>query len=467
MAVIDRFSVAACAFAVASVIGLAAPAIAAPPVAPPKPRQPATSTAVSSPKVPVVQPHFAVVAATIHTLQPGAPPLADGVLVVQAGRIACLGVRTVAAGANHPLQQKVCAIAAGVPVHEVNGGVLVPGLIEALGRLGQVEVEAEDATHDGVAGKESNAAHVQAIDGVQMQSRVMEATRRGGVTTVLARPMGNGLVVGQGVAFRTIGEVVDDALVRNPVSIHVNIGEEAKSGEPLVGARSGQVALLRVLLERAKRIADADMGKKPKDPAEKESLQRLRDDPGLTALARVFSERLPLVAHTHRADDIAALLRLQEASGPPGKPALALVIAGGAEAHVVADRLAAAKVPVILGPVRERPYAFSTKRSTQEAAALLHAAGVTLALATADTFNARHLRWEAGYAVAGGLPWQAALAGVTRNVAQIFGLGAGVGELVEGQVADFAVYSGDPLAMDGRVVFVAVAGLPDAAPVQR
>jgi imidazolonepropionase-like amidohydrolase len=406
-------------------------------------------------------PDFAVTGATIHSLQPDAPVLQGGVIVVQGGKITCLGVLKPLEGATHPLQRKVCTVPAGVVVHGMPGMILIPGLIESLGRLGQVEVDAEEASHDGIAARESNLAHVQAIDGVQVHARAVEAARRGGVTTVVARPMGGALITGQSVAFRTMGDVVDDVLVRNPVAIHVTLGEEAKVDQPLVGARSGQVALLRTLLERARRIADADAGKKPKEVQGKDSLQRLRDDPGLVALAQVLAHKLPLVVHAMRADDISAALRLREQFG------FELVIAGGAEAHVVADRLAAAKVPVLLGPVRQKPYDFSTARATVAAAAILHAAGVTVGLATAETHGARNLRWEAGFAVAAGLPWDVALAGVTRTVAEILHLGPGIGQLREGTLADFAVYDGDPLGLQGHVRFVSAGGVADPAPVQR
>ncbi len=398
---------------------------------------------------------FAITGARIHTLQPGAAPIEDGILIVAQGRIACLGSKSGTIGATH-----TCAIPPQATVYPFPGGVVIPGLIESLGRLGQIEIDAEEASQDGVAAKDSNCAHVQAIDGVQAVTRATDAARRAGVTAVIVRPMGGALVAGRSVAFHTTGAVIDDALIRNPVAMHVNIGENAKTGEALVGSRSGQFAVLRDLLDRARRIALADSGAKPTGAAA-ESLQRLRDDPALAALADVLRGRLPLVVHAQRADDIASALRIQAEFG------ISLVIAGGAEAHLLADALAKAHVPVVLGPVRQRPDEFATQRATPQAAAILQRAGVLLGLATAETHNARNLRWEAGFAVAAGLPWDAALAAVTRNIAQIFALGPGVGVLQEGQPADFAVFDGDPLSLDGHIRFVAARGTPEPNPTQR
>lgn len=428
------------ALPVASLLVAAGPALALPPVE--------------------QRPTFTIVGVTVHTQQAGVPALTDGVVVVAKGRVTCLGVRHPDPKAAHPLQRKTCE-SLGQTYDYAGKGVVVPGLIEALGRVGQIEVDAEEASQDGVARQQTNNANVQAIDGLHLASRVVDATRRGGVTAVLVRPLGGALIAGQSVAYRTIGQVVEDGLVKNPVAVHVNLGEEAKVDRPLVGARSGQIAVLRDQLERARRLAQAE-GKKPRDPAEREAVERLRDDPALQALVPVLQRKLPLVVHASRADDLAAALRLQAQFG------VLMVLAGASEAHLLADRIAAAKVPVVLGPVRQKPYDFATRHAMLQAAARLHAAGVKLALASAETHNARNLRWEAGFAVVqGGLPWEAALLAITRNVAEIFGLGPGVGTLTEGQPADLVVFDGDPLSLDGHVRLVVTAGMAETDPAQQ
>ena len=58
---------------------------------------------------------------------------------------------------------------------------------------------------------------------------------------------------------------------------------------------------------------------------------------------------------------------------------------------------------------------------------------------------ARKLRQLAGNAVSYGMPWEAALAGLTRVPAQAFGVGNDVGTIAVGRRADLALWSGDPL----------------------
>lgn len=326
--------------------------------------------------------------------------------------------------------------------------------------MGLYEVDAEGSSHDGTAARQTNNAAVRALDGVTMASRAMAAARKAGVLAAVVRPQGHALIGGQSVAFRTLGTTVEHALIAASAAVHVHLGQEAKRDEPLVGSRSGQIAALRAILTQAQRLAAWPATKKLPPGPEGDRLARLREDPALLALVPVVARKQPLVVHAHRADDIAAALRVQK------EFALQMVIADGAEAHVVADLLAKQSVPVLL-QVRVRPYDFSTQRARDDSAAALVAAGVTVALASGESHNARNLRWEAGYAVTQGLAWQQALDGVTRLPAEILGLPSGTGTLTVGQLAAFAVYDGDPLSLTSHVQLVVLGDSVELAPQQR
>ncbi len=358
----------------------------------------------------------------------------DAQILVTEGKIACVSA-----------SQQRCPQPSDAQIYDAQGQIVLPGLIESLARIGQVEVDAEESSHDGVAAKSSNNAQIQAIDGLTLHSRAVEAARQGGVTVSIARPLGAALIAGSSVAFWTRDGPVDEVVVKNALAIHVNLGEEAKQDLAGVGARSGQIALLRTILQQVGRLYSADHGKKPKEAAEKESLERLRDDPAVQALRTALEAGLPLVVHAHHAEDILAVLRLKDLWTP------GLMIAGGAEAHAVARQLAKAKVPVLLGPVRVAPYQFALLRADVHAAGVLQRAGVVVALATADTHQARNLRWEAGFAVAAGLDHDAAVAALTRVPANLWHLPPGVGEIRVGTTANLLVFDGDPLTFEGHL----------------
>jgi imidazolonepropionase-like amidohydrolase len=120
------------------------------------------------------------------------------------------------------------------------------------------------------------------------------------------------------------------------------------------------------------------------------------------------------------------------------------VISGGNEAWLVAKELAAAGVPVILDSLDNLPDDFDQLGARLDNAALLQQAGVKVAISIDESHQSRKNRQLAGNAVAHGLPWEAALAGLTSVPAQVFGL-ADRGSIEQGKVADLVLWSGDPL----------------------
>jgi len=142
-----------------------------------------------------------------------------------------------------------------------------------------------------------------------------------------------------------------------------------------------------------------------------------------------------------------------------GRHGLKPVISGGAEAWMVADRLAEAGVPVLIDPLLNLPGDFDELGARLDNAAILHAAGVTIAFTGTDMHNARRLRQSAGNAVAGGLPYEAGLAAITVNPAVIFELGDDRGTIEIGSRADLVVWSGDPLEVTTAADQVVIGGM--------
>jgi imidazolonepropionase-like amidohydrolase len=135
------------------------------------------------------------------------------------------------------------------------------------------------------------------------------------------------------------------------------------------------------------------------------------------------------------------------------------VIAGGRDAWKVADEIALAGVPVIVGPVlrlpgaREDPY-----DATYHNAAVLARAGVPIAFRTNDSASARDLPFHAGMAMAFGLDEDAALEALTAGAARILGLEGEIGTLAPGVRADVIVTDGSPLQIRTQVQAAYIGG---------
>ena len=140
-----------------------------------------------------------------------------------------------------------------------------------------------------------------------------------------------------------------------------------------------------------------------------------------------------------------------------------VIILGGTEAWSVADRLAAANVPVAVGSMDNIPQSFATLGARQDSPALLQRAGAKLVLigngsGDDQVFNVRNIKYDAGVAVAYGLSWDDALRSITLTPAEVFGVANRIGSLQPGRDANIVVWSGDPFEFATRVEHVLIRG---------
>ncbi len=124
-------------------------------------------------------------------------------------------------------------------------------------------------------------------------------------------------------------------------------------------------------------------------------------------------------------------------------------------------RLAQKKIPVVVGQPTDLPLdeddAYDAAYSLPGE---LHKAGVKFAFATYDNQFARNLPFEAAFAVAYGLPMDAAWRALTVDAAEIFGAAAFTGSLEVGKSADLFLADGDPLEVRTQVKHMFIQGHP-------
>lgn len=390
---------------------------------PAPPRPPAAATAATKP--PAAQKVVAIVNALVHT---GTGEILEDASVIIAGNT----IREVGRGIAAP---------AGAEVIAVKGSVVTPGLVDPLTSMGLVEISLEDATRDDEQGGDDLIrAGFRASDGYNPASSVISITRAEGITSAGVVPVG-GLITGQSAWVDLTGATAAEAIVQAPLAIHVDLGPQKSGGHA--------TAILRV------REAFDDARTFARTRAAWERNQSRRFAPSrldLEALALATAGRVPVVFHVNRAADILTALGVAKEMG------LRAIIAGGAEAWKVKDALAAGKTPVIVLPLDADPDSFDTIAARADNAAILHAAGVPLAISTGSTHHARKLRQVAGNAVRAGLPHAAAISALTRGPAEAFGMSARYGTLAKGLTANVVVWSGDPLEVSSRPVHVLIRG---------
>ena len=381
---------------------------------------------------------LAIVDARIVTLGP-AGDIAKGTIVVRDGRIAAVGP-----GVRPPT---------GAKILDGEGLTVTPGLVATVTPLGL-----NDLIGSGWPGLTSSADRLSAgfsvaadynTDNVQIPEARVEGVTRAIVTPnppPASKTGGRKAFAGQ-AALVTLGEGL--APVLNPAVAMVASGGDAGAAAA-GGGRGAWRTLVSEQLALARLYARAPASATPE---RLEALSLSQAD--LKALVPVVAGRAPLLVEANRAADIAMVLEMARSEK------IRVILSGASDAWRMAQEIAAAGVPVILDAEENQAFTFETINATYENAAILHAAGVKIAFKPGIArivFLIRTPRFLAGRTVRYGLPWEAALAAITRNPAEIFGYADEAGTLEVGKAADLVVWSGDPLETRTVARHVVIAG---------
>jgi imidazolonepropionase-like amidohydrolase len=360
-------------------------------------------------------------------------PIDGGTVLLDAGKIVAVE------GPDFPVPDDA-------EVVDAAGKWVLPGFIDAHAHLGLHE-EAE-----GWAGSDVNemtrpvTAYVRALDGINPAEQGFRDAIGGGVLAVNINPGSGNPIGGQTVAVKCWGRVVDDMVLREPSGLKSALGENPKRvyGEKkeTPSTRLGTAAVIRESFVQAGNYLAQLAAAEEQPPSERKPVDR---DLGLEALARVLRREIPWRQHCHRADDIATAMRISREFG------YQLVIDHGTEAHLLADRIAAQSIPVVIGPLFTSRSKVELRNRSLANPGRLAAAGVLIAITTDHpVVPINFLIHQASLAVKEGLSPQTALEAVTINPAQIIGVADRLGSLEPGKDADLVIWSGDPLDVTSR-----------------
>ncbi len=427
--------------------------------------RPLIATLLAAAALPASAQTIAITGGTV-ALGDGSEPIPGGVVIIRNGRIA-------AAGLNVGIPQDAQMV-------DARGKWVTPGIVAGFSRLGLSEIDlGGDGTTDDKADGGPFGAAIDIAPVVNPNSSTIPVNRADGITRAIVAPnVAKSIFAGQGAVIDLGADM--EPITRARLFQFVEFGETG--ADTAGGSRASAYVLFRNALKEASELRryapaissarqpaeeiDRPIVRNPNESREYGPDARRSEDVLLTrfdaaAFVPVLQGRQYLLIHVERARDILNVLNLKR-----DYPLLKIVLVGASEGWLVADKIAASRIPVIASAVNDLPSSFEQLAATQSNVGRLRDAGVEVSIGMIDDNDTRFLFNERQYAGnlvalenvpgASGVRWGEALAMITSRPAEALGLGRDLGSLAPGRRADVVIWSGDPLQVssNAEVVFI-------------
>jgi imidazolonepropionase-like amidohydrolase len=371
----------------------------------------------------------------------------NGVLVMQNGRITAVG------GSG-------TAIPSGARVIDVTGMTVYPGLIDSETHLGLTEISAERMTNDEIEMSDEIMPHMHVYDAFHAETALIPVTRINGITNAIVSPASGDTLPGQDSFIQLAGPSATEMLLVRDIAMPLNFTGQQRRNQSFEQAkypftRMGMAAQLRQAFIDAQDYEQklAAYDKKKSDEKEKDKAGAPpKRDLKLEALLPYLQGKKPVVLAAEEPNDLQTALDLANEFH------LKVILNHVTHSAALLDKIAATKLPVIVGPIYEQPKESERYDAVFRMPAELAKRGVKIAFASYDAHMARNLPYAAGYAVAFGLSPEEALKALTLNPAQMWGVDKDLGSLDTGKMGNVVVANGDPLDVKTDVKHVFIQG---------
>lgn len=373
--------------------------------------------------------------ATIHTVTKGV--IENGTIIFDAGKI-------IAVGAN-------IDIPAGTKIVDATGKHIYPGLIDAYSTVGISEIGAVDMSNDVNEVGDFNP-NVRTDVAVNAESRHIGTTRSQGVLTTITTP-GGGLISGMSSAMSLEGWSWEEMSLESAAALNVNWPDPSPRGGRFGGFGGQPGGTRQTYEERVKQLKDYFAEARAYRDAVAAG-EKVRTDARYAAMIPALNGKIPVVVSatgTSQINDAITWAKQEQ---------LRLIIRGGDDAIYVADRLKAENIPVILTSTMDAPdREYEGYDAVYSRAAQLYKKGVKFAISGgAGALYSDRLPYEAGVAVAFGLPEDEAIKAVTINAAEFMGLSDRLGSLEPGKQATFLITTGTPIDTRSNILQAYIQG---------
>jgi imidazolonepropionase-like amidohydrolase len=303
--------------------------------------------------------------------------------------------------------------------------------------------------------------YIRVLDAMDLRSPDWERLLRGGVTTVYASPDASAVIGARGAVLHT-GGAAHERVLCPAAAVKAVIGSDPSifgtynrrpygSSVDMYARRPNSRMGVTWVFRKA--FYDADRRGRGveaygADTASPEASAVLRE---------VRAGKIPLRIQARIQQDILTALRLAKEFD------LRFTLEEATEAYRCLDELQQASVPVVFGPIYERPDGIRLRsgegqRSRYYTFRALLERGIKTALSAQEFREEDGLARQAMYAVRFGVGFDDALRAVTQTPARFLGLDDQLGTVEVGKRADLVLWSGRPFAATSAAVVVLIDG---------
>ena len=337
----------------------------------------------------------------------------------------------------------------GEEVIDATGLNVYPGFVEAHCHLGL------DGYGIGFEGADYNepgdicTPHLRSEDSFNPLDPTVRSAARGGVTSVATGQGSANAIGGTWIAVKTVGNCVDDMIIKTPVAMKCALGENPKRcyREKGNAARMSTASVIRNMLFKAREYLNK------KEKAGDDIFKQPAFDFKCEAMIPVLKKEIPLKIHAHQANDILTAIRLAKEFD------VNLTIEHVTEGHLIADKLAEYSYPLAVGPSLTHASKFELQNKSWTTPGILAAKGCQVSIITdSPVIPQEYLPLCAGLAVKAGMDQFEALKAITINPAKQIGISDRVGSIEIGKDADIVITDGDPMVSSTAIKKVFING---------
>jgi imidazolonepropionase-like amidohydrolase len=372
----------------------------------------------------------------------------NGVLVIADGKIAAVG------------KAGEVKVPGDAQIVDAKGMTVYPGLIDPETNFGLTEISADQMSNDLVERSDEIMPHMHVYDAFHSETELIPVARLNGVTNAVVAPASEDSISGQDIFIQLYGKDRDDMIMGRDVALAMNYGaEQRRRGGRGGGGGSYPSTRMGLVTQLRQNFLDAQDYMARRDAAGKKGDKAFKRDLKLEALIPYLKGEKPVVIGVYEGYDVEVIMGLAQEFH------LKVILNHVTQSQEVLDKIAAYKVPVIVGSIYDAPRADERFDAVYTLPAELAKRGVKIAISSADgegpvsSHSSRNLPYAAGFAVAYGLPYDEGLKAITQNVADMFGFGDKLGSLDVGKMANVVIANGDPMDVRTDVKQVYIQGV--------